>query len=178
MMNRFQTLLSIPTCAPSAGDPRGAIAALRAAASAALRRAPALIVIDDLDSVAASDPGGGGGGAPSSGETVGEVFADMMDAAAATGAAVAFLATAAAPECVAGRLFRTSARPTDASAPPSSPSSPPPPPPPSPHPSPLPHPPPPPPHQRVYMSIHTQDKTCSNIDRVLALNDPPSWPEC
>jgi hypothetical protein len=28
------------------------------------------------------------------------------------------------------------------------------------------------------MSIHTQDKTCSNIDRVLALNDPPSWPEC
>ena len=32
------------------------------------------------------------------------------------------------------------------------------------------------PPPRVYMSIHTQGKSCSKIGRVLALNDPPAGP--
>lgn len=102
--NVLASIVAVDCGGIQAGDPRAAIAALRAATAAAVKRAPALVVIDDLDAIAGGAEGVEAGGRPSSGEIVGEALADIVDAASASLPGVAFLATAGKAEGVHGAL--------------------------------------------------------------------------
>ena len=94
----------------SGGDPRAAVAAVKAAFASAVKRAPSVVILDDLDAVAGATHGDGPGGGQSvpAGETVSEVIADAIDATIGLG--VVTLATSSSPESVhvavraAGRL--------------------------------------------------------------------------
>ena len=70
----------------SGGDPRAAVAAVKAAFASAVKRAPSVVILDDLDAVAGATHGDGPGGGQSvpAGETVSEVIADAMDATIAS----------------------------------------------------------------------------------------------
>jgi peroxin-1 len=94
----------------SGGDPRAAVAAVKAAFASAVKRAPSVVILDDLDAVAGATYGDGPGGGQSvpAGETVSEIIADAIDATMHLG--VVTLATCSSPESVhvavraAGRL--------------------------------------------------------------------------
>jgi len=94
----------------SGGDPRAAVAAVKAAFASAVKRAPSVVILDDLDAIAGATHGDGPGGGQSvpAGETVSEVIADAIDATMHLG--VVTLAASSSPESVhvavraAGRL--------------------------------------------------------------------------